>query len=69
MERTPREKAIEIVKELEEYLDNNDVYWNVTDDAKVCAKKSINLISDNSDYWQKVIEEIDNLPTYIQDVD
>lgn len=64
----PREKAIEIVKKLESYLDQNDVYWNVTDDAKVCAKISIKLISDNSDYWQKVIAEIDKLPTYIQDV-
>ncbi|WP_297094016.1 hypothetical protein [uncultured Draconibacterium sp.] len=66
---TPKEKAIEIVKELEEYLDTNDVYWNVTDDAKICAKKSIKLTTDNSEYWQKVIAEIDNLPTYIQDVE
>jgi hypothetical protein len=63
-----RTKAIEIVKALHNYLENNDTYWNITDDAKETAKISIGLISNGSKYWQDVKNEIDKLPYYIEDV-
>lgn len=65
---TPRDKAIELVTGLHNYMDELDVYWNIDDDAKACAKIAIDLISDVSEYWQKVKEEIDKLPYYITDL-
>lgn len=64
----PKLKAIEIVKGLHNYLDKLDAYWNITDNAKATAKISIDLISNGSDYWQEVKNEIDKLPYYIEDL-
>jgi hypothetical protein len=62
-----RDKAIEILKEFHKHLVQRDTYWNVTEDCKEAAKISIDLISDGSEYWQKVKIEIDKLPEYIED--
>lgn len=63
-----KEKAIEIVVGLHNYLDDLDIYWNTTVDAKKTAKIAIDIISDGSLFWQEVKMEIDKLPHYIEDL-
>ena len=64
---TAKEKALELVKGLHDFVDAGDIYWNATTDAKALAKISIDIISDNSTFWNDVKNEIDKLPTYIED--
>ncbi|KKO91722.1 hypothetical protein AAW12_08655 [Sphingobacterium sp. Ag1] len=59
MAKTPKEKAFELVKYYFDYWAETDIYWNPTNAAKDNAKESIRMISENSEYWQEVIKEID----------
>lgn len=56
---SPKDKALELVKYYFNYWVETDIYWNPTNAAKDNAKESIRMISDNSEYWQGVIKEID----------
>jgi hypothetical protein len=38
---TPKEKAIKIVSRFHNYINELDIYWNATDDAKACAKIAV----------------------------
>jgi len=65
---TAKEIAIKLVTELESIVDEGDIYWNATEDAKRLSIKAIDIITDNNDFWQNVKKEIELLPEYIQNL-
>jgi uncharacterized membrane protein YoaT (DUF817 family) len=75
---SPKEKAIELVGKYHKYANELDTYWNITEDAKEYARIAVseiisaceynNVESYNTDWWNKVKVEIDELPTYFEDV-
>jgi hypothetical protein len=70
MNKTPKEKAIELVNNYMSLLFSKPIFGLTTNEAKQCALIAIDEILeinsvdkdfDLSDYWQEVEQEINNL--------